>query len=469
MLNKETIAKIDEYIKSNEAEILGVIEDLVKYPSVLGDSAKGAPFGIECRACLDAAVGTMKKYGFDARVADSGKYGLATYGSGSHSIGIFAHTDVVPVSPEDWIYTKPFEPKRIGNVLVGRGVEDNKAGVAASIFAVKALEAAGVPLKSKVTVFLGSNEECGMSDIEAYAEENALPDVSLVPDGGFPVCFGEKGICRAHIRLGTAFKDITEFSGGTAYNIMLDKLTVKIRYSKALEEFASAISNDRIKHEKDGDYLAVYATGLPRHAATPEGGINAAYVFASEFCTCSALCESDRKMLSVIADITSDFYGERLGIACSDECFGRLTSVNGICCLEEGVPNIALDIRYGTGIGEKELEDKILAAYPKAYIHENKAGFAIPRDNPIAKKLEAVYAELSGNPEDKGFYMGGGTYARYIKNAYSIGLQAPYIPCEAPSLPAGHGDAHQADEILRIPQFLEAVKIIALMLSECDE
>ncbi len=469
MLNKEIIAKIDEYIKSNEAEILGVITDLVKHPSVLGDAEDGAPFGKECRACLDAAVDTMKKYGFDAKVADSGKYGLATYGKSEHSIGIFAHTDVVPVSPEDWIYTKPFEPKRIGDVLVGRGVEDNKAGVAASIFAVKALEAAGVPLKSKVTVFLGSNEECGMSDIEAYAEENVLPDVSLVPDGGFPVCFGEKGICRAHIKLGGAFEDITEFCGGTAYNIMLDKITVKIRYSKALEKFASGISNDRIKCERDGDYLAVYATGLPRHAATPEGGINAAYVFASEFCTCPALCESDRRMLSVIADITSDFYGERLGIACCDECFGRLTSVNGICCLESGVPNIALDIRYGTGIGEKELEDKILAAYPEAYIHENKAGFAIPRDNPIAKRLEAVYAELSKNPEDKGFYMGGGTYARYIRNAYSIGLQAPYIPCDTPELPAGHGDAHQADEILRIPQFLEAVKIIALMLSECDE
>ena len=76
--------------------------------------------------------------------------------------------------------------------------------------------------------------------------------------------------------------------------------------------------------------------------------------------------------------------------------------------------------------------------------------------------------ELSGDNEAKGFYMGGGTYARYLKNAYSVGLQAGYIKNDIPDLPAGHGSAHQADEILRIKQFMEALKIIALMIHECD-
>ena len=97
------------------------------------------------------------------------------------------------------------------------------------------------------------------------------------------------------------------------------------------------------------------------------------------------------------------------------------------------------------------------------------SGFAIPRDNEIAKKLERVYSELSKDPNAKGFYMGGGTYARYLKNAFSVGTQAGYIKNDTPELPAGHGGAHQSDEILRINQFLEAIKVVALMIHECDK
>ena len=65
--------------------------------------------------------------------------------------------------------------------------------------------------------------------------------------------------------------------------------------------------------------------------------------------------------------------------------------------------------------------------------------------------------------------MGGGTYARYLKNAFSVGTQAGYIKNDTPELPAGHGGAHQSDEILRINQFLEAIKVVALMIHECDK
>ncbi|MBR5308093.1 MAG: Sapep family Mn(2+)-dependent dipeptidase [Clostridia bacterium] len=468
---QEITKKMDEYIALHKDEMLDVILNLAKYPSILEEGTEGAPFGKPCRECLDAAVEIMKQHGFTGGVSSDGSYGLMNYGSGDKTIGLFAHTDVVPVSPEDWIYTKPFEPKRMGDVLVGRGVEDNKAGVAASIYAVKLLEYAGLGLKNKVSVFLGSNEECGMADIEAFARENKMPDVSIVPDAGFPVSFGEKGICRAHMIIDGKFEEITEFCGGTAYNIMLDRLLVKIKYNDALynEICDKAKDNKFLEAEKDGDLIVIRGTGLPKHAASPEGGVNAANVVSLALCECPSLCKNDRDMLAQIADLAGDFYGEKLGIACCDDCFGKLTSVNGICSLEDGVPNIALDIRYGTGITANELESRITSAYPKAYIHENKAGFAIPRDDKIAVSLERVYAELSGNPDAKGFYMGGGTYARYLRNAFSVGLQAGYIENETPELPAGHGDAHQSDEILRVNQFVEAVKIIALMLHECDK
>ncbi len=470
-MNKEIIKRMDDYLAACKEEILDCVMTLARFPSIAAEPLPDAPYGKECRKCLDAAVDIMKKGGFDARVCSGGKYGLATLGDGEKTIGLFAHTDVVPVSEEDWMYTKPFEPVRLGDVLVGRGVLDNKSGVAISLYAVKMLCELGLAPKSKISVFLGSNEECGMDDIDAYTAENDMPDVSLVPDAEFPVSFGEKGICRAHIIFEDKFTDIVDFYGGSAYNILLDKAVAKIKYSDSLYAQITEMCKDRkdLKAEKCDDVIKVTALGISRHAAMPEGGVNAASVLAGALCTCTELCENDRKILSRIAELTSDFYGESLGIACSDECFGKLTSVNGICKTTDGAPDIALDIRYGTGISAEELERKILAAYPKAEIKENMPGFAIPRDDKIAKSLERVYSELSGDPDAKGFYMGGGTYARHLKNAFSIGTEAEYIENALPSLPAGHGDAHQSDEVLKINRFIEALKIVALMLHECDK
>ena len=359
---------MDEYLEKRKDEICDTIMMLAKYPSIQESPAPDAPFGKPCRECLDAAVELMNRNGFSAKVYGEGRYGLANYGNGEKTIGIFTHTDVVPVSSEDWIYTEPFCPKRMGDVLVGRGVQDDKAGVAMAIYAVKLLEHCGLMPQSSISVFLGSNEEGGMEDIERYASENKLPDVSLVPDAEFPVSFGEKGICRAHILPEGKFQEICGFEGGTAYNIMLDRLSIKIKYTRELYEeiCEKAKDNKFVSLKEDGEYIYVRATGIPKHASMPEGGVNAACVACGVLSECENLCKNDRDILVKIHELTGDFYGEKLGIACCDECFGKLTSVNGICTLENGVPNIALDIRYGTAISGAELEKRILAAYPKA-------------------------------------------------------------------------------------------------------
>lgn len=470
-MDKQLTLKMDEYLAKNKEEIIQSIIELSKYPSVMSEPAPGAPYGKACRECLDASAKVMKDGGFEISFNKDGKYAVASFGTGEKAIGLFAHTDVVPVTESDWVYTKPFEPKRIGDVLIGRGVEDDKSAIAISLHAIKMLCEAGLAPKSRIDVFLGSNEETGMEDIIAYAAENKMPDVSLVIDNDFPVCYGEKGIFRADVLFEKPFEDITEFRGGSAYNIMLDTLNVKIKYSDKLFEEITGISknNNRISVEKSGDTIKVTATGIASHAAHPDGGLNAASVFCKALASCDALCENDREILGRIDALTSGFYGENLGISCSDEYFGKLTCANGICSLENGVPHISLDIRYGVNITGDEIRNKILAYFPASKFPEDKPGFAIPKDDKFAKILENAYIEISGDKEAKGFYSGGGTYARYLRNAFSVGTQAMYVPNDTPKLPEGHGAAHQSDELLRINSMLEAIKIIALMILRCDE
>ena len=70
------------------------------------------------------------------------------------------HTDVVPTGPlEEW-RSDPFKPVIVDGVLYGRGAADMKAGLAATLGAVRGLRAAGLVPQGPVLVESVVEEEC---------------------------------------------------------------------------------------------------------------------------------------------------------------------------------------------------------------------------------------------------------------------------------------------------------------------
>ena len=65
------------------------------------------------------------------------------------------------------------------------------------------------------------------------------------------------------------------------------------------------------------------------------------------------------------------------------------------------------------------------------------------------------------------YRMPGGTYGRYVKNAFPVGtcitLTEPTLP-----MPAGHGSAHQRDESISIEGFFLGVRALAHGVLACD-
>jgi succinyl-diaminopimelate desuccinylase len=166
----------------------------------------------------------FREEGFLTERDPEGHFVLASYGEGERTVGIFAHADVVPVG-DDWVTTQPFEPILKDGVMYGRGVDDNKAGVIGTLYAVEALRAAGVPLRRRLTMFVGGSEETGgMTDVQSFVEHERQPKVCLVPDSGFPVSVGEKGILHALWRSKKPLQEVTRFNGGQAYNVVLDRV-----------------------------------------------------------------------------------------------------------------------------------------------------------------------------------------------------------------------------------------------------
>jgi acetylornithine deacetylase len=80
--------------------------------------------------------------------------------SGGRSLILNGHIDVVPVAALELWTSSPYEPRREGDWLYGRGVGDMKAGLVAIVGAVRALRDAGVELAGDVHLQSVVEEEC---------------------------------------------------------------------------------------------------------------------------------------------------------------------------------------------------------------------------------------------------------------------------------------------------------------------
>ncbi len=466
---------IKEWIAENKAEIIEDWMSICKTPAIKGEPAENAPFGKGCANGLKECTELFEKRGFETEICEKSGYSLVKYGSGEKTIGLFTHSDVVPVG-EDWIYTKPFEPIVKDGALIGRGVEDNKSGIIASLCAMEFFRKYDIPIRSRIQLFIGSNEESGMEDIKAFAREQKLPEISLIPDAEFPCSTGEKGICQLYAVSDTPLCDITDFCGGEAFNIVLDKATAKIRWSEALEkELAEKTKDDTaITVTRSDDCIKVLAKGIAKHASIPEGSINAAYLIAKLLSDAEALCEGDRGVMRDAAHILSCPYGSALGIDYCDGLFGKLTFVNGMVGIENGRLRLSFDMRYSSALDSNDLIMRTQNAFAdlkwSARVEDNMPGFSIDADSKIPEIFEGIYKDVTGI-EKKSFKLGGGTYARNIKNAFSVGTFTEVKGRALPRLemPAGHGGAHQCDEMIDLESFFAALRVIVQYIIAMDD
>ena len=470
-LTETQLAQIDTYLAAHRGEIVQTLMGLIRIPSVKSEPEPHAPFGENCAAALEAAHKLYEREGLETKKTDS--YALASYGSGTHTLGVFAHADVVPVNAADWTVCAPFEPVVRDGFVYGRGSDDNKSGVVASLYAVKMLRELGLPFDGKLLLYTGSNEESGMADMAEFVKNEPMPDISLVPDGGYPFSYGEKSILRLYLTSKTAFREILDVTGGKAANMVLDRADARIIDKPELFDELNRIAaaDDRITVDKADDGITVTAKGVASHAAHPEDAVNALGILAEVLEKCQHLCENDRTIFGRVSALLADCNGASLGVPLTDPVFGALTAANGIVRTKSGKPSLSFDVRFGSAATCEEVLAKLKQHTSDDWKAENiraTDGFLLDVNGEAPKRILEVYRTVSGQRDAVPFLMGGGTYARHLKNAYSVGTAAWY-KCKSPVLPKGHGGAHQSDEFLCIDAFLEAIKILTATIVECGE
>lgn len=411
------------------------LTDLIAIRSVGADPEGDLPYGKAAFSALEFFLNTAKDTGMRTGIIDN-RVGYVEIGPEDTDklVGIVCHLDVVPEGT-GW-NTDPFTLTLTDDgYLCGRGITDDKGPAAASFFAMRRLLKSGEPLKTRIRLILGTDEERTCSCVECYAEKGEIPAFAITPDAEFPVIYAEKGILNVKVFTDEPSK-ITAFAGNA---------------TNMVPASAEAVISG-IRHE---------ASGVPSHASRPELGVNAIFELVR------SLGENELEQSPVLSYIRSKLAdraaSEYTGCAITDDS-GEITGNPSVLRAGSDGESITIDIRYPVTASKEDI---------LAHFAEEASGYGLKvtetnhmaplykeKDTPEIKMLTSVWSKYMDRydgfkSEYAGMFteplaIGGGTYARHMPNTIAFGMQAPWQ----------QDQCHQANERRKLTDFETDIDIL---------
>ena len=410
-----------ELVKPYREEAYKTLTELIAIDSVNDPKtvSKKAPFGNGVKKALDYVAQLGEKMGFHVDRCD-GYVTELTYGEGNKTLDIYAHCDVVPVSPSDW-HHDPFTLTKEGNVLYGRGTSDDKGPGLSCLFAVKALMDAKRMEGVRTRFLFGGDEERGSACLEHYFHvlKKGYPTYGISPDAEYPVIYGEKSIYAYEASYDMDL-DVAPFTWGSALNIVIDKASCQLL--SRLEEAKKLVQRFAEKHnglqiQLDGDVVSVI--GVPCHGSTPWNGKNAALYL---LCFLGYLYD-ENKAREIFSQYLSG-KGETFRGDFKDADFDCTSYNVGKVTYDGKTLKVYVNLRFPATIAKEDvIKNVALNTGAKVKLLGGSDGFVIDKDSPFVQTLLNAYSEETGDETSKPLAIGGGTYARESKHSVAFGAQ----------------------------------------------
>ena len=458
--------KIDAYIDAHRQELIEDVCELCRINSEKMPAEEDMPFGPGPAECLDTALDMAEGYGFEV-VDYDGYVGCVDLNEHPRQLDILAHLDVVPAG-EGWTETEPFHPVVKDGRIYGRGTSDDKGPAVAALYAMRAVKDLEIPLKKNVRLILGTDEECGSSDIRHYYSIEKEAPMTFSPDGEYPVVNVEKGRLAGHFtaefEASAALPKLVRIAAGIKTNVVPGKAKAVVAGFDAavLEETAKAAQAEtgiQFLFENTEDGCEITAVGAGAHASTPQDGNNALtgllkYLDRLPFAPCAQI-EAVKRVAALMPH--GDVNGTTLGVDLTDEISGRLTLAFSMLTVDES----HLDGEFDSRVPVCGNEDNVLKVV-KAKMEEQGIAFLTDKmtpshhvdgDSEFVKTLLRAYETYTGR-KGECQSMGGGTYVHSLKNGVAFGAVMPGTDTRM----------HGADEFAVIDELVVSAKIFAKVI-----
>jgi acetylornithine deacetylase len=245
-------------VDARRDEIVGLLADLVRFPSVnrrpYGDELACQEFVSELYTRMGLEIDRFRPDEIPGIEAHSGWaegsdftdrpniVGMRRGSGGGRSLLLLSHVDVVPEGPHELWRHGPFNPTIEGDELVGRGTNDDKGGLAAQTMALACVEAAGFRVKGDVILASVVDEESGGANgTLAVLHRPHLADGAVYCDGlDLDVAIANLGGINARIAL--QLEPLC--AGGTIRGVLPAVLAVYQELERFAAERTAIIRND---------------------------------------------------------------------------------------------------------------------------------------------------------------------------------------------------------------------------------
>lgn len=458
--------KFNELILDKKNEMVTSLQEVLKFRSLEGKKDGDMPFGKDVHDCFMYTLNLAESLGFRTKNVDN-YAGHAEIGEGDEIIGVLVHLDVVPEG-EGWDYD-PYGGEIVDGNIYGRGTLDDKGPAIATLYAMKALVDSGVKLNKRIRIIFGLNEETGWAGIDYYLQKEETPHLAFTPDADFPACHGEKGITV--FELTQKFEDlcsgegveVISIKGGNAANMVPDWAEAQIKETEAIDDIVDAYMQEKggeFTIERNNDITTIHSKGVSAHGSTPKVGKNAISYLLDLINVLELKYGDPSKFIRAYEKtIGLEYYGQRAGCGFEDKDSGKLTFNVGTIDMNQEAVKLIVNVRYPITTPLEDVENGIIETFKPHNIAYNlldhMAPIYFPKDHELIVKLMKVYREHTGDMSEP-ITMGGGTYARAMKNAVAFGGVFPGDPQLA----------HQKNEHIAIDKLVLQSQIYASALYE---
>jgi predicted dipeptidase len=441
----------------------------------------------------DKIQALAKAFNLNFRNIDNRVYEISLEGSGDEVVGIHAHADVVPVTPENWVLkdgTKldPFKVTLIGDRMYGRGTEDDKNGIVVAMYAMKVIKEEKLPLARQFKLLVDTTEETSGDAIPYYFEHNPTPQYNLALDGGYPVVIAEKGygtvMATFPRRKGEGSgAEIVAMTGGMATNqipsasvatfVTDQPAELAASLQKAGAEYAKRNGGDfEVAAKVEGKDVKLTVTGVSAHSSEPESGVNPVARMLELIHSVDGKIALKHNHITDAARYASDnwgldYLGGKLGVGFADDFMGPLTTSLTFVGQDDKAFKLAVNLRVPKGKSpetlKKEIADK-LSAWDKNSKVAVDFTYSIAEPmyrNPEGEWVKALLAVATENlgMEHKFGTSAGATSVHELPNGVQFGLARPEAKY------TGHTD----NEFKTVDQFLLDLQIVTEMMGRVGQ
>jgi acetylornithine deacetylase/succinyl-diaminopimelate desuccinylase-like protein len=206
--------KVLQYIDHHADEFIARVQTLCRQPSI-------AAQGIGMTEAAAMVTQMLRQIGADARQVPTAGYpvvfGQIAGPPGSKTLGFYNHYDVQPPEPLELWESDPFAAEIRDGRIYARGVADNKANLVARICAVEAYQKAKGALPLTVKFIVEGEEEIGSVSLKGFAHENKdlIACDGLIWEAGYKnrseqlvISLGLKGILYVELSVRGANTDV---------------------------------------------------------------------------------------------------------------------------------------------------------------------------------------------------------------------------------------------------------------------